>query len=74
MKEGGADCSFSTFRISDGTVVAFGETLEEMLLVLGESQPEVHLQLGLDGPAPRVSSFLPRELRHRKRGKFSLNI
>ena len=48
--------------VLEGLVVleTAGQTLEEVLLVLGQSQPQEELQLGLYGPARLSGGLLPR--------------
>jgi len=45
-----------------GLLKAVGQPAEEVLPLLVEAQPQVELQLGLDGPARRPEPLLPGKL------------
>lgn len=63
MDGGGRDCVDLGARLDGlGLLVAAGQSLEEVLLVLGQAQPQEDLQLGLDRPPRLTSSLLARQL------------
>lgn len=73
--EAGTVTRFSSFDF----LKSVGQTIEEVLLLLGEAQPQIELQLSLYCPACRTKSLLPRQLananydRRRNDTAFPLN-
>lgn len=54
-----AGTHFSSFKLFK----TIRQTTEEVLPLLAEAEPQIELQLSLNGPACRAEALLPRKLR-----------